>query len=523
MPNHYVRTEASRPIPEASAAANGVGLGHFHKGEMMNARFALSAMAVIAALVASGCGFHKFHNLPPAERLMHPGPGVDGPGPGVLPPATPPGAMPSSAMPGVAGPMMGAAAAAEGPHVQLAGHRAGKMLVVPPEFEMGFPGGMNGMYPSAAAAQARPTQILFAKPQGMQVRWDVTGQGGFDSQPLVCPGRQNFRQGGIYRLKLTNAPGRDGVELYPTIEVGPATARTEAYLAHNAVPVQFTEEDFDQVLTGNFVTKVIYLPDREFQELALAGVETLVSTRLDPGLDPIVEADRRGAILAIVRLGNIDPEMPGQAPMGMMMGGEIIQASHTPGAAAQPAGYGHRGAACSNCPPAMEGAVIEGGVMEGGMFPGMMCPPGVECAPGSVGYAAMPPHVAGVTAPQYGMPQSGTPIGLAGPPHIPFGGQAGLKRHVMANHTPMHIPGPTHKMRYDVAQTPGFSYPKPANHVRVHEHASGYVLPFTQPHADKTHVLNDPTEACPPGLSEECPPEYGGGLQPNPSLAPQSW
>ena len=82
--------------------------------------------------------------------------------------------------------------------------------------------------------------------------------------------------------------------------------RTEAFLAHNAIPVQFTPEDFDQVLSGNFVTKVIYLPDPEYQELALAGVETLVSTRLDPGVDPIVEADRRGAILAIVRLGNKD-------------------------------------------------------------------------------------------------------------------------------------------------------------------------------------------------------------------------
>ncbi len=87
--------------------------------------------------------------------------------------------------------------------------------------------------------------------------------------------------------------------------------RTEAFLAHNAIPIQFTEEDFDQVLTGNFVTKVIYLPDPEYQELALAGVETLVSTRLDPGVDPIVEADRRGAILAIVRLGNKDLQTPG--------------------------------------------------------------------------------------------------------------------------------------------------------------------------------------------------------------------
>ena len=128
----------------------------------------------------------------------------------------------------------------------------------------------------------------------------------FDSTPLVIPGRQDFYQGAIYRLRLTNIPGRPGVQLYPTLEVAPVTPRTDAYLAHSPIPVQFTEEDFDQVLSGNFVTKVIYLPDPEFQELALAGVETLVSTRLDPGVDPIAEADRRGSILAIVRMGNKD-------------------------------------------------------------------------------------------------------------------------------------------------------------------------------------------------------------------------
>ncbi|MCH8047313.1 MAG: hypothetical protein IID44_26740 [Planctomycetes bacterium] len=146
-------------------------------------------------------------------------------------------------------------------------------------------------------------QIAFVGPDGMTVQWDVGEPGAFDSEPLVIPGRMNFAQGGTYRLKLTNIPGHDGTELYPTIEVGPATPRTEAYAAHAYTPVQFTQEDFDQVMRGNLVTKVIYLPDPEFQGLALAGVETLVSTRLDPSIDPIVEADRRGAILAVVRMG----------------------------------------------------------------------------------------------------------------------------------------------------------------------------------------------------------------------------
>ena len=84
----------------------------------------------------------------------------------------------------------------------------------------------------------------------MAVTWDVSAPGAFDSEPLIVPARYNFPQGAIYRLKLTNIPGRAGVELYPTLEVAPTTPRTDAYLAHNAIPVQFTEEDLDQVLVG---------------------------------------------------------------------------------------------------------------------------------------------------------------------------------------------------------------------------------------------------------------------------------
>ena len=135
------------------------------------------------------------NNLPPAERSMEPGPGVGGPGPGVM-------------MPPIAPPVV-----------------------------------------------LQASQIAFVGPDGMAVAWDVSCAGRFRFRPLIVPARFNFPQGAIYRLKLTNIPGRAGVELYPTLEVGPATPRTDAYLSHNAVPVQFTEEDLDQVLSGNFVTK----------------------------------------------------------------------------------------------------------------------------------------------------------------------------------------------------------------------------------------------------------------------------
>ncbi|HJN10637.1 MAG TPA: hypothetical protein QF564_18265 [Pirellulaceae bacterium] len=373
----------------------------------MNVRRTLWTVFAGVAIAATGCSGlqHQDHNLPPAERLMSPGPGVGGPGPGVIP----------ASFPGMR-----------------------------PGMQMG-PGGPPMMPITSAAPQMGATiQLLFHRPEAMQVRWDVSGVGQFDSDPMILPGRKNFPEGGIFRLKLTGIPGREGVELYPTLEVGPTTPRTAAYLAHNAIPIQFTEEDFDQVLSGNFVTKVIYLPDPEFQEMALAGVETLVSTRLDPGVDPIVEADRRGSIMAVIRLGNKDVEMPGAASTDQVMA-----------------------ASFNNQPPAPLGAML---------------PPG--------GGALMSPYVSGVTAPQYGMPMTGTPIGLPGPPHIPLGAPAGFQRHVINNHTRVHMPGPTEQFKVNIRQRPGYSYPKPPSHMSIREQNIYPSVPFTRPNNDRVEVVH---------------------------------
>jgi hypothetical protein len=333
--------------------------------------------------------------------------------------------------------------------------------------DMALPGGAGwgmgmGGYPTS--------QVGFIGSDGMNVRWDVGGPGLFDSEPLVEPGRYNFPQGAIYRLKLTDIPGYPGVELYPTLEVAPTVPRTEAFIAHNFIPFQLTDDDFKQVLSGNFVTKVIYLPDAEYQELALAGVETLVSTRLDPGVDPIVEADRRGSILAIIRLGNKDLQMSGAGGVAMNGGGDV-----------EPAGY------WGPVPPGHPRHSIAG----------------------AVGQPTMPPpqFIAGVTAPEYGMPYCGTPIGLPGPPHIPLGVPAGLQRHVMHNKTHMHIPAPTKQVKISVKQTPGLSYPKPPSHVHITERSTVPPVEFRQPW-HMSHQVVPGAECADGGCADgECPPQ----------------
>jgi hypothetical protein len=150
----------------------------------------------------------------------------------------------------------------------------------------------------------------------MRVSWNGTGP---DGRPAIghieVPGRYNFVQGAVYRLKLSDIPSLPGVDLYPTLEVVPANARTDAFLAHSAVPVSFTNEDFEQVQAGNYLIKVIYLPNPQFQDLAAAGPDEIVSSRLEPGADPIAEAHRRGNILLVIRLGNIDLELANSPPL----------------------------------------------------------------------------------------------------------------------------------------------------------------------------------------------------------------
>lgn len=198
-------------------------------------------------------------------------------------------------------------------------------------------GGPGAGAPSGRRFPNVRSQIYFIDPDGMKIGWQTTG-GGVERVylpgQLTVPARYNFMQGFIYRLKLNDIPGRPGVQLYPTLEVAPSTPATDAYLTHNPIPVQFTAEDFDQVVDGgNFVTKVIYLPDPRFQELAIAGVETLVSTRLEPGVDPILEADKRGTILLIVRVGAIDLEMPGG---GMSVPNVVNMPASEPGSVSPP-------------------------------------------------------------------------------------------------------------------------------------------------------------------------------------------
>lgn len=244
----------------------------------------------------------------------------------------PPGGCPPGMM---GGPMMPPGMMPPGPGMMPPG-------MMPPGAGMPPPGVPGPMYPPGVVAAVgaitgpgyghppavQRTSVRFAAPSGMKVSWLASGPGGqaiWSPSQVEVPGRYNFAQASIYRLKLTDMPNRPGLELYPTLEVVPANIKTEAFLAHSSVPITFTDEDLDQVTSGNYLVKVIYLPDPQYQDLATT--DEIVSTRLEPGVDPVAEACKRGSILLVVRVGNIDLEAPNTPPLNApagQMGGHVM-------------------------------------------------------------------------------------------------------------------------------------------------------------------------------------------------------
>lgn len=404
-------------------------------------RIYLLALATLL-IVCVGCAHNgqqlvrhqKEYHAPPAQMMAHPGPMVGGPGPGVM--------LASAQMPAPGGPM---------------GH-PGMMPpgMCPPGM---YPPGMEGGYPGMPAPPPT-TQVRFLGPEGMHIGWQI-GHGFADAQ-LMAPDRYNFYQGGTYRLKLANIPGREGLTLYPSLHVYPVQMQTAAYLEHNPLPLRLTDEDLDQVETNNLVTKVIYLPDARYQDLAIAGVEELVSTRLGPGLDPVAEADRRGTIMAVLRVGNINHEMPAQ--MGGAHGahyvneyGELQPVSHD---VRQVNGELGQFVAPMPIGPYQVGSQVPGDMMMSG--------PNVPGAPPFNPVVNMP------GGPTYGYPITGTPIGLPGPPHIPLGRPASLRKHQVVNTTDYNVGRPVDQVRIDVRHEPGISLPEPVRYIQYTERHPSY-------------------------------------------------
>ncbi|MHC4876817.1 MAG: hypothetical protein ACYTGL_09990 [Planctomycetota bacterium] len=144
------------------------------------------------------------------------------------------------------------------------------------------------------------------------------------SQTLASPAQLGVIAGHTYRLRLRNIPEMPGVELFPTIEVidrlHPPAGREHEF----PVPVNIDRKDIELALTGNLVTRVVYL---EQPQLA-APFELDAATRtrdLEAAQNALQEADRFGRPVLILRMGGRLPSVHGEPLSFYGTGGPIAR------------------------------------------------------------------------------------------------------------------------------------------------------------------------------------------------------
>lgn len=144
-------------------------------------------------------------------------------------------------------------------------------------------------------------------PKGSLV--STASQGQFDSAQQT-PFTVGMLIGEVYRLRVTNIPGQEGIEVYPTIEVIDRLYPPIGKERHFPIPVELAQEDLELAAQGKFVTRVVYLEEPQ----------AALPTRLEheqtyfeapQGENPLDVADTLGRPMAILRLGARVPDISG--------------------------------------------------------------------------------------------------------------------------------------------------------------------------------------------------------------------
>lgn len=146
----------------------------------------------------------------------------------------------------------------------------------------------------------QPIQIVL--PTKGNVTFHLIREGKAHSE--ASPAFARVAVGALYRVKISDMPELPGKSLYPSIEIidrlHPPRGKADAF----PVPIKFTVEEIELAARGRLITKVVYL---EQPQIAARREAPVPVTTLPPNRNLILEADRLGRPMAIVRLGARQP------------------------------------------------------------------------------------------------------------------------------------------------------------------------------------------------------------------------
>jgi len=112
--------------------------------------------------------------------------------------------------------------------------------------------------------------------------------------------------GHVYRLRISDMPSFPGLEIFPTVEVldrlHPPQGREDEF----AIPVVLTAADVRTALSGQLVTRVVYLEQPQLAQ-DLDPLRREIPQSVPPNVNALEEADRLGRPMAILRIGGRRP------------------------------------------------------------------------------------------------------------------------------------------------------------------------------------------------------------------------
>jgi uncharacterized repeat protein (TIGR01451 family) len=154
---------------------------------------------------------------------------------------------------------------------------------------------------------------------------------------LGAPAQFRIGVGCVYRLKIAGMPEFPGVELFPSIEIFDRLHPPAGREFEFPVPIAFTADEIDKAINGRMVTKVVYLEQPQF---AVTGdlAPALLNRQMPPDRNLLIEADRLGRPMILVRLGGRTPD-EGHPEEGFFMPPAPLQVEqHPPRASAADVG-----------------------------------------------------------------------------------------------------------------------------------------------------------------------------------------
>jgi hypothetical protein len=112
--------------------------------------------------------------------------------------------------------------------------------------------------------------------------------------------------GHVYRLRIGNMPGFPGTEIYPSVELLDRLHPPQGRENEFPIPIIISAEDVRTALSGQLVTRVIYLEQPQIAQ-EQDPLHREIPQSVLPSDNSLKEADRLGRPMVIIRIGGRQP------------------------------------------------------------------------------------------------------------------------------------------------------------------------------------------------------------------------